>query len=104
MPVESAADLASFFNDDEFAVVATYQPRYGDAVEITGIFDAPHEAVDAGGEVAVSSFGPQLRVQTAALPCDIAAGDVVTIGEDDFKVADFQPDGTGTTIIDLHKA
>ena len=108
MPVESEADRLSFLNVAEFGSVVTLFPNTVNEVTISGIFDNEHYEVDNGLSV-VSSSEPQLQVRTS---------DVSGVGQDDalnvtdqvngvtssYTVADIQDDGTGITILRLHRA
>ena len=100
MAVESAADLASFFDLDEFAVPVTWQSAAGSA-QLPAIFDAEHLAVSGLGEVEVSSAAPQIVCRAADLPADAAQGDTVTIDGTSYAVRDIRPDGTGVVTVML---
>lgn len=98
MAVETAADLAVFFNTDEWAVSATYE---GDTVSV--IFDAAHIQAVTGAEVPVSTVQPVALIRDSELPNDADQGDGVTINGTAYEVADIQPDGTGLTLLVLQK-
>lgn len=56
MPVETAADLAAFFDADEFAAAAVYTPPGGGAAQtVTGLFDlkAPFAPIGEGANAVI---------------------------------------------------
>lgn len=77
-----------------FAVEATIN-----AQPVTGIFNTPY--FDAFGMVSGSK--PQITINTALAP-DMTIGDPVTIGDDNYSIAEMEPDNGGFTIIRLRKA
>ena len=103
MAVESAADLAAFFDMGEFAVQVSWQSAAGSA-QLPAIFDAEHLAVSGLGEVAVSSAAPQIVCRAADLPADAAQGDTVTVDAATYAVRDIRPDGTGVVTVLLEEA
>lgn len=106
MGVESAADRLSFLNTDEFGTVATYEALStpGVTIDVTGIFDAAHLAVDVGSGVPVSSANPIFTCRSADLTGGGAQGDSFTINGTEYLARDIQPDGTGMTVVELERA
>lgn len=105
MPVESDDDRAAFLNSDEFGDSAVYTKLAGGTATFTGIFDAPHIAIDLG-EVSISDRRPTFVCRTADLPSGVAGGDSGDTLEVDgitYKVIDLEPDGQGMTRIVLGK-
>lgn len=105
MPVESAADRAMFLSD--FGVTAAYAQGDVPVMMITGIFDRAHLAIEAG-DGAVSGFAVTFTCRADDL-AQTAAGkaltnDLLTIGCDQWRVDDAQPDGTGMVTLILRKA
>ena len=103
MAVESAADLAAFFDTAEFAVTATWQTAGGSA-DLPVIFDAEHLALASLAEVALSTASPQLLCRAADLPAGAAAGDTVTVAGASYVARDIRPDGTGVVTVLLEEA
>lgn len=107
MPVESAADRLTFLSVDEFGVTATYQQQVGPDVEITGIFDRQHLAVEAG-DAAVTGFAVTFTCRAddlAQLMFNQARqGDQLVINGENWIVVEAQPDGTGMAVLLLKKA
>lgn len=101
MAVETADDRAAMLED--FGTTATYTPDGGAAVEVCGIFDNEHVAIDAGGMVSVSSNAPHILCRSADVST-IAQGDAFTIDGTAYLVTDYKPDGTGFTDVELEKA
>ena len=102
MPVESAADLASYFDLDEFAVPVTWQSASG-STQLPAIHDAEHLAVTAIAEVAVAAAAPQIVCRAADMPADAEQGDMVTIEGTSYAVRDIRPDGTGVVTVMLEE-
>lgn len=105
MPVESAADRASFLAAAEFGVSATYTPVGAGAVALTGIFDNDWLDLDVEGEVGVASRSPRFLCATADLT---AAGGTtpdatLVVAGVTYKIRVVKPDGTGMTELKLEK-
>jgi hypothetical protein len=82
----------------------TYTPTVGDAETVRGIFDATYTKVDAG-EAGVSLTGPAVFLRIGDLPSDpvtdITA--TVTVGSQEYKVREAEPDGTGGVLLLLQR-
>lgn len=107
MSVESAADRLVFVSADDFGVTVTYQQQVGPDVEITGIFDRQHLAIEAG-EAAVTGFAVTFtcRADDLALLMFNAArqGDQLVVTGERWTIVESQPDGTGMVVLLLKKA
>lgn len=99
MAVETAADRASFFNLNDWAVQGRYRNR-GRTFKVVGIFDNPFLAVDVA-EAPFSSSLPTFHIATASLPCRVENGDTLVVNDATWVVRDFQHDGTGMTVLRL---
>lgn len=112
MPVESAADLAGFFDPDEHGTVAQVNgaPPY-----VNGIFgNAYLETLGGGDEAGLGTRAPQFSFAEADAS-RIKEGDTLRFGtldaagaftgnHDSYKVAGPpEPDGTGVVVVQLHK-
>lgn len=105
MPVESDTDRAIFLNSDEFGDSAVYTKAAGGSATFTGIFDAPHIAVDIG-EISISDRRPTFLCRTSDIPSGAAggdAGDTLMVDGTTYRVVDLEPDGQGMTRIVLGK-
>ncbi len=69
--------------------------------EVVGIFDDAHFVVDNGLTI-ISTSEPQLHVRTSDVT-DVILETVVRVNGSTFSVSDIQPDGTGLTLLRLHK-
>ena len=103
MAVETATELAIFFDADDFGVAASYTPQGGSAVTINGIFDNEFFEVAAGGEVAVAMEQPRFACRTSDVS-SAAEGDSITINSINYTIRVVQSDGTGVTVLVLEEA
>lgn len=99
MPVESAADLAAFFDTDDFGVSATYT-RGATPSTVTGIFDREYVAADVA-EVAFASTEPMFTLRSTQVPSGAIPGDTLTVSGTAFVIRNIEPDGTGVTRLRL---
>jgi hypothetical protein len=93
-------DIGAFFDTDEFATNVLLGSS-GSEVTIQAIFDNSHFAIDDTNAV-ISTTQPMLTCKSA----DVASakqGTRVVVNSTAYKVDDIQPDGTGITILTLHK-
>lgn len=95
--------------DDADGVIAEAMEAFGEPVSFEppvvvdpaspsggrGKFDAAHEAVDIGGEAAVSSSAPVLTVRIADFIMAPTDGTRLTVRGERYEVLDPQPDGQG---------
>lgn len=93
-------NLDAFFITSEFASQVLIGPP-GSETTINAIFDAAHLAVDETMAV-VSTSQPQLTCKSSDV-ASVTQGTRVVVNSQAYKVDDIQPDGTGITILTLHK-
>ncbi len=96
-----AENIVDFFDDQDFAVVATYTPQVGVEKQILGIFDNEYLAV-AGGMVDVSGENARFTCAFADIS-DVKFGDSLSIDSIDYKIVGIEPDGTGVTTLVLEE-
>jgi hypothetical protein len=69
MPVESAADLAAFFNPDEFGTAAVYRPPLGAETGVIGILVSEPDTVADFGEGSAGLLVRAIEIQVSAMSC-----------------------------------
>lgn len=90
MGVESASDLADFFNTSDFGVEATYTPSGGSASTINVIFDKPFNSVPLDtGEVDVESNTPTALCISSDIS-SVAHGDALVVSSTTYSVIGIQ--------------
>ena len=95
MAVESATDLANFFDADDFAVVATFtSPALG---SVTGIFDEEQVVDEEFNRVRRE---PRFLCRTSDIP-NVTEGSLCTIRAVAREVLYTLDDGTGVTEVYL---
>lgn len=110
MAIETDEDRLIFFDADDFGVVAIITPSSGAARTVEGIYDAPNVTrgvrQDNGysRQAEVSMTKPVFRARSSDLAGIKAGRASVEINGEVFGVHDVQPDGTGTTTLQLLKA
>jgi hypothetical protein len=93
------SDLSSvFFNTEEFAVSAVYNPAGGTSYAIKGIFDEAYEGVNPNG-AEVMSTQPKIQTAVSFVRGVSGPGDTITIEGTTYKIREYQPDGVG--LVDL---
>jgi hypothetical protein len=102
MAVESADDLAVFFDADDFGTAATYTPSGGSASTVNGIFRNVFFEAEAGGNVGVAMQDPIFICRTADVS-SAAEGDAISISGTAYTVRVVEPDGSGVTRLMLEK-
>jgi hypothetical protein len=102
MAVETATELAIFFETDDFAVDATFTPVGGAASTVKGIFDKEYLEMESGGSVAFAINQPRFVCATSDVST-AAEGDAIVISATDYKIVVVQDDGTGTTTLVLEE-
>ena len=102
MAVETATELAIFFETDDFAVDATFTPVGGTASTVKGIFDKEYLEMESGGSVAFAINQPRFVCATSDVST-AAEGDAIVISETDYKIVVVQEDGTGPTTLVLEE-
>lgn len=100
--IESNADRLAFFNTQEFGVTAKVASNSSGAEsEIVGIFDSQYLNLDLGaGSVSTSDL--QFMCRTSDVT-NFTQGDTVEIESVRYEISDVQPDGTGVTVLKLHR-
>lgn len=101
--IESNADRLTFFNPDEFGVGAILtSSSSGSEREVVGIFDNQHLSLDLGaGSVSTSELQFMCRTSDAV---GFTQGDTLDMDGVVYEITDVQPDGTGITVLRLHRA
>ncbi len=100
-PVESEADRASFFDEDEFAQVAEILGR-----RVPGYFEETTTILDDIAEVPVQSTDPTFTCAFSAIPKGAEEGTPLTITRDDGtiftgEIVNIEPDGFGLALLNL---
>ena len=73
------------------------------AFPLTAIFNDDFQPLDSD-YLTVSSSSPQIDVQSADVArLGIVRGTIITIQGTDYSVHDLQPDGTGISVLRLHR-
>lgn len=98
MSVETDADRLTLLDDFGVSIgLASGSPQ----TEIIGIFD--NEYYEMGiGDTAYSTTQPKVTVRTSDIS-NVGQGDIVIVEGTTYTVSDIQPDGTGISILRLHK-
>ena len=99
MALESASDLASFFDTDAHGTAVTYTPAGDSGTSINIIFNNEYVLIDEG-DVGVSGTVPVLTCRSSDIP-SIAVDDTFLISSTTYKAKVIRPDGTGITEIQL---
>lgn len=102
MAVESADDLAVFFDADDFGTAASFTPSGGSASTVNGIFRNVFFEAEAGGNVGVVMQDPIFICRTADVS-GVAEGDALTVSGTAYTIRVVEPDGTGVTRLMLEK-
>lgn len=100
MSVESDQDRLEMLNVEEFGTSITVVLN-STQTEISGIYDDAHFEVDDGITI-VSTSEPMVHVNTSDVT-NVVQGTELRINGSTFSVSDIQPDGTGITLLRLHK-
>lgn len=105
MPVETPADLAGFFNPDEFGAAAIHT-RGGVDTVVNGIFDDPFQAaLQEGDGFAIGDRAPSFTCAVAALPADAGEGDALSVNGTAWTIAGpVELDGTGLAVLRLARS
>jgi len=101
MTLETASDLASFFDTDTHGTAITYTPSGGSGTSINVIFNNEYQLVDEG-DVGVSATLPVITCRTSDVS-SVAIDDTFLIGSTTYKAQIIRPDGTGVTEIQLQE-
>jgi voltage-gated potassium channel Kch len=101
--IETADDLAAFFEIDDFGDAATYTPLAGAAVAVSGIFDAPQASRTITDMMDITAPQPQFVCRTSDMP-NAAEGDTLIVRSATYTVRAVMTDGTGVTTLMLERA
>ncbi|WP_157784506.1 head-tail joining protein [Sinorhizobium fredii] len=109
MAIETDDDRLLFVDPDEFGAVAVWTSASGVKPAVSCIFDDTFVAL-AAGELEFTQEGGRLQItlRSSDVPADANQGDAVQVSSDvlgvkTFKVLEFQPDGTGFSIVRLQE-
>jgi hypothetical protein len=103
LPVETAEDLAGFFNDEELAVRANVTDGADFDIDINVIFDNSTEGVGIYESTTVEAANPSFEAITAEL-AGVSRGMIATIANAAYKVERVRQIGDGaTSIVELSK-
>lgn len=97
MPVETAADLETFFDAGDFGVEA-HLTTAGGEYDLSGLFDQPFQGVAEFEGVEAADTAPTFRVAAKDWPAGAKIGDRLTIGAVVWAVASPEPEGDGATL------
>lgn len=103
-------DLDNVFfdlTDQEFASKAWYTNVDDETYVLSGIFDDPYAESNPDTTIGLQSIMPQFKCELADVINEVRKGDKIKICvrgvNRRFKVIESQPDGTGLTVLMLHK-
>lgn len=102
MAVETATELAIFFDVDDFGTAATYTPDGGAASTVNGIFDDPQASRNATDLLDITIPAPQFVCRTSDVS-SVAEGDALVVNSVSYTIRVVLTDGTGVTTLLLEK-
>jgi len=102
MAVETATELAIFFDVDDFGTAATYTPDGGSASTVNGIFDDPQASRNATDLLDITIPAPQFVCRTSDV-ASVAEGDALVVNSVSYTIRVVLTDGTGVTTLLLEK-
>lgn len=102
MAIETDNTLDFFLNINDFGIEVTYTPDGGTSRTVTGIFDNPYLAADAGGIVEFNASSPTFMTRTSAIT-GASYGDELVIDSVTYVIREVMPDGTGMTTLALEE-
>ena len=97
MAIESASDLAGYFDTDAFGVAATYTPSGGSGSAIDVILNREFVAVEANGTVGVESYSPVVHCRLSDVT-NIGHGDPFLISSTTYTVVEVAKDVPQTMV------
>jgi len=103
MAVETATELAIFFDVDDFGIAATYTPVGGQPRTVNGIFDNPQASRNATDLLDVTIPAPQFVCRTSDV-ASVAEGDALVIGGVSYIIRVTLTDGTGVSTLLLERS
>ena len=100
--IETDEIRSLFFNTQEFGTTSKIVSNStGEEVEVNGIFDSQYLNLDLGaGSVTTSDL--QFMCRTSDVQ-NFTQGDTVEIAGTTYEISDVQADGTGITVLKLHR-
>lgn len=101
--IESNADKLAFFNTQEFGVTSKItSDSSGIECDVVGIFDNQYLNLDLGaGSVSTSELQFMCRTSDVS---HVTQGDKLELDGVNYEITDLQNDGTGMTVLKLHRA
>lgn len=99
MVLESAADLANYFETDSHGTSATITIN-GSASTINVIINKEYFAIDPGMGMEVEGFQPVATGRTSDM-ANVDISDTIAIDSVTYNIRSVQPDGTGVTALVL---
>lgn len=93
----------TFFNTDEFAVLAVYTHASGESAQYKGLFDEDTDIVTFGASQPAMSVGPTFTMTLNACVRRPVENDRMTIQGRRFQVVSVHPDGAGVIALTLHQ-
>lgn len=109
MAIETDEDRLLFVDPDEFAATAVWTSASGTKPAVNCIFDDTFVALAAGDLDFTQEGGRvQITIRSSDIPSDADHEDAVQVSSDvlgskTFKVLEFQPDGTGFSVVRLQE-
>ena len=101
MSLETASDLASYFDPNTLGEAVTYTPAGGSGSSINAIFNNEYVLIP-DGEVGVNATQPVVTCVSSDVS-GIAIDDTFLINSVTYKAKVIRPDGTGVTEIQLEE-
>lgn len=90
MPVETAEDLAVFFDTDEFATEVVLEAPDGSETSVPALHDSPGRELDVGAGVAIASTEHSLLLRRSDAPA-VAQGWKVRLDGRAYRVVNVPP-------------
>lgn len=102
MAVETATELAIFFDVDDFGTAAAYTPVGGQTRTVNGIFDNPQASRNATDLLDITIPAPQFVCRTSDV-ANVAEGDSLVVNAVTYTVRVVLTDGTGVSTFLLER-
>ena len=102
MPAETEQDRLAFLHTEEFGLEVEVRPPVDPPFTVQAQFDDEHHLLDQLSESGVSTSDPKILCRSSDVALVQQEWGVVISGRE-FEVTDVQPDGTGMTMIELHR-
>lgn len=96
MAIETAADLAGFFDTDDFAIVGTVRPPNRIPYEVSGIFDKAYHSGLSDTGLEVEGVAVSFLCASADLD-DAKENDFMIIAGNEYRIRSVQPGANDTT-------